>query len=57
MITLGISLVIVFDPMTSVLKMDVVYVKIGVQKPTANPQVILYTSYAFKNLTLFLLQK
>ena len=41
MITLGISLVIVFDPMTSVLKMDVVYVKIGVQKPTANPQVMM----------------
>ena len=51
MITLGISLVIVFVSMMSVLKMAVVYAKIGVQNPTANPQVIIYTSYAFRNLT------
>ena len=53
MITLGISLVIVFVSMMSVLKMAVVYAKIGVQNPTASPQVIIYTSYAFRNLPLF----
>ena len=41
MITPGISLVIVFVSMMSVLKMEVVYAKKGVQKPTANPQVMM----------------